>query len=78
MKVYIVIIEDRHHNTGLYPFMYKEKAMKFAETEVIRRCNAADSLPAPEKLIIHEPYIYSARYSPNGDTVSVAECEVVE
>jgi hypothetical protein len=72
MKVYVVMICDRHCDPEPYVFETPEDAIAYARSE------AVEGARVPENIVEeHIPaWLYYARYSPEGDSVWVIEKDV--
>ena len=73
MNIYIVVLQDRHIDVGVYPFTDLSEAIKKAKDLAVGSCNNPDDYK--EEVI--DGWEFFAVYSCEGDFVSVRECELI-
>ncbi len=74
MKVYVVMVCDRHTDPGAHVFTTPEKAIDYARAEVEELAHFPDAInerPSPP-----DGWLYLATYSDEGDSVWVLEKEL--
>lgn len=72
MKIYIAICSDRHSDDVISAFKKPESAIEFAKHFI--ELNKWEDVEVEEEEI--EGWLYYARYSEEGDSVRVEECEL--
>lgn len=72
MKIHLVILEDRHIDTMVYPYQNKDQAIERAEEIASKHCRHPEDFEEEEI----EGWLYYARYSCEGDSVRVVEAEL--
>ena len=72
MKIYNVIIKDRHTDTTASPFLDKQESIAFARMKAKEYC----SFPEDYKEETFAGWLFYARYSCEGDSVWVTEHEI--
>jgi hypothetical protein len=70
MKVYVAIWEDRHSDTEVRVFADKQSAIDWAKTTARKYADT----PAESKV---SDWVYFVQCSPESDSISVRECDVV-
>lgn len=77
MKIYIVIIEDRHSDTDAKPFLNAATAIAYAEEKAREYCRHEDDYEESLNDAMKEDgWLWHATYSCEGDSVRVVEREV--
>ena len=79
MKIYIVVIDDRHCDTDVKPFSDKEKAIEYAKEQVQSNARQPEDIDEPElnASMVKEGWVYYATYSCESDSVTVIERELI-
>jgi hypothetical protein len=72
MKIYIVMINDRHSDPEPYPFETAEAAIDFARNQARELCRHGE----PEETEIRG-WLFHSRFSVEGDSVWVVAKELV-
>jgi len=72
MKIYLVIIEDRHTDVDVIPFLDEKMAVDYAKAAALAYCHDPEDFEEEDI----EGWLYYARYSSEGDCVRVIESEV--
>ncbi len=77
MKLFIVIVEDRHTDVECYPFDTSEVAIKFAKKQARLIATHDGAWPNARATIEQcDGWLYAARCSSEGDYVHVVEKEL--
>ena len=72
MKIYNVIIDDRHCDTTPKPFISKDAAIDYARSKANEYCSYPEDFEESEI----DGWLYHATYSCEGDSVWVTEHDV--
>lgn len=72
MKIFIAMINDRHTDPEPFPFTTAEDAINFARTEAYEYAHTVEDVEETNV----DGWLYSATYSPEGDSVWVIEKEL--
>lgn len=75
MEIYIVIIEDRHTDTAVYPFTDKEKAVNEARRIAKQYCRHEDDYEEHD-YGRNDGWLFYAQYSCESDNVRVVTATV--
>lgn len=75
MKIYIVIIEDRHVDVEVEPFSTAELAIEYAKEARGANCRHPEDIEEGEitQDMRDEGWLYHSTYSSEGDSVRVVE-----
>lgn len=77
MKIYIVIIEDRHSDTDAKPFSNATTAIAYAEEKAREYCRHEDDYKEYlNDAMLLSGWVWHATYSCEGDNVRVVEREM--
>lgn len=78
MKIFIVIIEDRHTDVSAEPFTSKDAAIAHARSEASKYARFEDDFQEQELTgeMVKDGWLYYATYSVEGDCVTVVEREL--
>lgn len=77
MKIYNVLINDRHTDPEIHSFTDRATAIKFAEDTVLEYCQYPEDLELmTAEQLQPDNWVYYARYSCEGDYVRVTEDEL--
>ncbi len=73
--IYIVVVNDRHVDTTVYPFFNKEKAIDAARKIAYEYCRYLESYQEHD-FNGEDGWVFYADYSTEGDHVIVIEAEM--
>jgi len=74
--IYLVIVEDHHTDTMVYPFTDKDKAISEARAYATEGAYYADDYE--EQDFSSDGWLFYAQYSSSGDSVRVVESPIVD
>ena len=77
-KVYVVILEDRHLDVGVFVFSNKDKAIDWARIEARKCCHHEADYKETEvtSRMQLDGWVFAADYSCEGDCIRVVEREI--